>query len=317
MTRRIPIITLALAITTFAVTKSDTFAAEGGGSHYLQGTNGDFAMGMAAPPGWYLRNEVTYFEAEIGPVSRGNFILSDFAQEAWVNTVKLIHMPDMELFGGHPGFVLSIPYVIDVVASGTAVAPATFSASGSGSGFSDPSLTGFLNWSLADHSHLSVGMTAYSDFGSYSSDRVINYGRNYWSFDPFVSYTWLHPERGHEISASGGLMFNTENEATDYQTGTEFHSDFTIAQHLPANFTVGLIGYYYQQIEDDEGDLIASIPVGSKGFRSEGYGGGVAVSWTPKIGEKNVSFTGKWLHDFEAKKRFDYDLFMLAVALKF
>lgn len=292
-------------------------AAEGGGSHFLQGTAGDFAMALVGPPGLYMRNDLFYFEGDMGPVSRGRFVLSGLEQEMWVDTYKLIYLPDFELLGAQPGIIFAVPFVLDVGVSGTTIAPVAFSADGNRSGIGDPSMTLSLGWKLGDESHLLAGVSVFSDFGSYSADRVINLGRNYWSFDPMLGYTWLDPKRGHEISVLGGIMFNTENPATDYQTGTEAHLGVTFAQHFSKEFAVGILGYYYDQLSDDEGALVGAIPVGGKGFRSSGLGGGFAVSWAPEIGGKDVTFIAKWMHDFDAARRVEGDLFMFSVALKF
>ncbi len=51
-----------------------TMAAEGGGSHYLQGTYGGFGMALSTPPGFYVRNDVIYMGGEVGAFSRGKSI---------------------------------------------------------------------------------------------------------------------------------------------------------------------------------------------------------------------------------------------------
>jgi hypothetical protein len=39
-----------------------------------------------------------------------------------------------------------------------------------------------------------------------------------------------------------GFTFNFENEATDYETGTEFHFEWTIGYELSKGFIVGIVG---------------------------------------------------------------------------
>jgi hypothetical protein len=46
---------------------------------------------------------------------------------------------------------------------------------------------------------------------------------------------------------------NTENKDTDYKSGDEFHFDGFVGYHFP-KATVGLNGYYYKQLTDDELD---------------------------------------------------------------
>ena len=167
--------------------------------------------------------------------------------------------------------------------AGQAVSPVEGEKQGSRSGSGDLTLTSFLNWT--DTSHISAGFNVYIPVGAYDADRIMSLGRNYWSFDPVVTYTWLDPKRGHEISVTTGLMFNTSNDATDYSSGDEWHLDFMLAQHFSAKFALGLEGYLLRQINDDSGALLDRAnrvpalglePLG--GFRAEAFALGPAVS---------------------------------------
>jgi hypothetical protein len=116
----------------------------------------------------------------------------------------------------------------------------------------------------AGRPHLTFSPGISAPTGKYDADDLLNLGRNYWAFDLAGSYTWLHPTRGHEISLNAGFLFNNENPDTDYTTGTEFHLDWLIGQYFSESFGVGINGYYYQQITDDDGQIVgpinASIP---------------------------------------------------------
>ena len=292
-------------------------AAEGGGSHYIQGTQGDFAMALIGPQGWYVRNDLAYMDGDIGPVTRGNFELERYEQKVWANTIKLIHLSKGGPFGSRLGVVFSLPYALDVDAGGTLASPAGVELSGSGSGLADPSLTLFLNWNPESDFSYSVGLTAYTDLGDYDPDRIIQYGRNYWSFDLTGSLTWMVPEKGREFSITGGFMSNTENEATNYETGNEFHMDIMLAQHFSPQFGVGLAAYFYSQLSDDEGALVGLLPVGSGGFRGEGAGLGPALKYTAKLGGTDVTFIGKWIKDVHSQNRLDNSNFTLSVAARF
>lgn len=292
-------------------------AAEGGSSHYVQGTQGDFAMALIGPPGWYFRNDLAFMDGDIGPVTRGRYELERYEQEVLANTFKLIHLSKGGLFGGRLGVALALPYALDVDAAGTLSSPAGLTLSGSGSGLADPALTVFLNWNPEGHFSYSAGLTTYSDLGDYDPDRILQYGRNYWSFDLTGSLTWMVPEKGREFSIAGGLMFNTENEATDYGTGNEFHVDVMLAQHFSPKFGLGLAGYFYHQFTDDDGALVGMLPVGSGGFRGEGAGLGPALKYTARMGDTDVTFIGKWIKDVHSQNRLDNSNFMLSVAARF
>src|SRR5277367_1874884 len=90
------------------------------------------------------------------------------------------------------------------------------------------------------------------------------------------SYTWFDPKLGFEVDLTPGVMFNAQNPATDYHTGTEFHLDRLVGQHVSEHFAVAVTGYYYKQIADDGG----AIPLGidARHFTGTGAGIGPAVN---------------------------------------
>jgi hypothetical protein len=168
-----------------------------------------------------------------------------------------------------------------------------------------------LNWN-AGNFHFKLAEAIIAPTGDYDLDNAINLGRNYWSFDTAGAVTWFNPGSGTEVSVAPGIMFNTENNKTDYQTGTEFLVDFTINQFLSETFAVGLKGYYYKQVSGDSG---SGATLGN--FKSESVGLGPGFFWTPKSAGGRLMVMGKWLHDFDATNRFESEYGTLTVAWKF
>jgi len=298
-------------------------AGEGGGSHYMPGSSGDFAMALVGPGGFYLRNDLTYFEGNINAVTLGDRIYSSASQDVWVNTVKGVYLADGGIFGARFGAVVSVPIALDAQISGEAVAPVQGAKTGNRSGISDITLTSFLNWA-AGNGHLSLGLSVYAPVGAYDEDRIINLGRNYWSFDPIATYTWLHPERGHEVSVTTGIMFNTENNATDYTSGTEWHADFMLAQHFSKRFALGLEGAALQGLINDSGPLLdkanVTLPaLGLKpldGFRAQYFALGPAAVVSPTILGKDLNIIAKYLFDVTHENRPDTNYLVVSLALK-
>jgi len=185
-------------------------------------------------------------------------------------------------------------------------------------------VTGILNWKNGNFNY-SASIGVFAPTGSYDADRMVNLGRNYWSFDPSLAFTWLDPKRGHEVSFTAGYQINTENNDTDYQSGDEFHIDFNLAQHFSPKFALGLCGYYYKQITDDEGtfldqanDVLTALGMDSLGgFKGEAFGLGPAIKFTPKIGGRDINLIAKWLHDIDSTNRFESDTLMCSIAFKF
>jgi hypothetical protein len=107
-------------------------------------------------------------------------------------------------------------------------------------------------------------------------------------------------------------MVNTENSATNYRTGTEFHVDFVANQFVSETFALGLRGYYYEQLTGDSG---SGAVLGD--FKSESFGIGPGFVWIPKSGGGRFTVLGKWMHDFSAENRFESDYFTLTGAWQF
>ena len=58
-------------------------------------------------------------------------------------------------------------------------------------------------------------------------------GKNFWTIEPTLGLMYFGEKNGIEASVFVGADFNTENQDTDYQSGTQFHVDGTLAQHFP------------------------------------------------------------------------------------
>ena len=141
---------------------------------------------------------------------------------------------------------------------------------------------------------------------------MVNLGLNHWGFDTTLAVTYLNPETGIEVSVAPGVIFNTENDKTNYQTGTEFHLDFTANQFLSETFALGLRGYYYKQITGDSG---SGARLGD--FQGESFGLGPGFIWFPEFASGKLPVLGKWIHDFDATNRFKSDYGTLTVAWTF
>ncbi len=69
-----------------------------------------------------------------------------------------------------------------------------------------------------------------------------------------------------------------KNDATDYSSGQEFHFDYFVGKHVFEKWDLGLSGYYYQQVTDDEQ---AGAKVGD-GFRGRVFAIGPEVGYAFK-----------------------------------
>jgi hypothetical protein len=98
-----------------------------------------------------------------------------------------------------------------------------------------------LNWN--GDSHVAFSPTIIAPTEGYKEDRILNSGRNYWSFDVAGAYTRFDPKLCFEVDLTLGIMFNATNPATNYHTGTEFRFDWPIGEHFSDSVATGVTGY--------------------------------------------------------------------------
>ncbi|MET0513922.1 MAG: transporter, partial [Nitrospiraceae bacterium] len=147
----------------------------------------------------------------------------------------------------------------------------------------------------------------------------LNLNRGYWSFDTNVAVTWLNETSGTELSVVAGLMANTVNSHTDYHTGTEFHLEYVFNQFVTNFLSVGLHGYYYDQIADDRPGPSATaalnlLNLSASDLRSSSHGLGPQANW---IANDNLTFAFSWIHDLYTRYRMPSDYFYLVTTVTF
>ena len=252
---------VAAAAFVFAASLSGgVFGAEGGGSSYLQGTYGDFAAAVAPAPGGYLRNDVIYHDAGIGPRPINGGFDSGFDQKLWMDRLTMAFFTDAGASGASFGIEVQIPYVFDLTVGQRPGGPAFDSFdSPRDQAMGDPVIKPQLAWgSGPHHTRLSLGIVA--PWGTVDESSMLSVGRDYWSFDPSVSYTYLG-DSGWDLSATAGVMFNLDHSLTgpNYKTGDEAHIDALFGKHFGDSFALGIAGYWYGQLNADDGPIPAQL----------------------------------------------------------
>jgi hypothetical protein len=89
--------------------------------------------------------------------------------------------------------------------------------------------------------------------------------------------------------------FNTKNSDSGYLSGQEFHFDYTLGKKF-GPLSVGVGGYYYKQITDDE---LNGEKVEPDGFKGQAIAAGPQI----KYDWRNISLTLKYLTEFEVENR--------------
>ena len=296
-------------------------AEEGGSAHYLPGATASFIDALPGKPGWAVANLFTVYNASAGggrTLELGGQLTLGADATVFADTVAAIYTSKLELLGGNYSAGLAIPFVwMDIDGSVTGPGGGSLQVSDSANGIGDITLYPFmLGWvKMEGQLKYDVRLGVYAPTGNFDSGSLANVGKNYWTFEPSASVSYLNHKIGLEVTAFAGFDFNTENNSTNYQSGHSFHLDTTVAEHIP--LLGGLVGFganafYYQQITGDSG---SGAQLGD--FIGHSIGVGPALSYATKLGkEKKIDFAAeiKWLPEIEVDKRLkgDYVWFKLA-----
>jgi hypothetical protein len=296
-------------------------AEEGGSGHYLPGATASFIDALPDREAFAYVNAFTYYNGSVGgsrELNLGGQVVANVDGTVYADTSFLLYQTPWKIFGGQYAAALAIPYMWMEVKGNVQAGPATGNRCDTANGLGDIQvLPLMLGWKKGD---VSYGTTfgIYAPTGEFEEGHLANVGKNFWTFEPGVSMSWLSSKIGTEVSLFAGFDFNTTNYKTDYQSGDVFHLDATVAQHLPlfGGFVgVGANAFYYQQITGDRG---SGARLGD--FEGRTIGVGPVLSFATKIGRnKTTDLVAelKWLPELDVAKRLKGDTIWFKLALVF
>ncbi len=287
----------------------DAQAVEGGGSNYLLGMRGPLAA-FVPKPGVYLTNNVYYYDAgrsDLTPI--GDRVVGDISAEALTNIAQFSWVTDVSVMGGRLAFSGVLPYgnlevggnvVVPVAAvrdqavgrrdgsrrsrrRRVASAGSTATATGSGPG-------------ACTRRCSSRSVTTRSGA---SPTRARTAGRS----TSGAAYTMANFKGGREFSTVLGFTFNGENHDTNYDSGNEMHLEMAGKQYLPNHFSLGVVGYWNEQLTADSGG-----PALLGDFKGRVFGIGPELSYQFTQSKTHpVTLDLRWYHEFDAKNRVEGD----------
>lgn len=283
-------------------------ASEFGISTYVLGL-GLPLSGITPPPGIYFRDMFYLYRGSFAPGGRRTYnIMADIGTLAWY--------PDLRILGGSPGFSAVVPYVglrsrhqSTVVGNdGSSRLDETL---GTANSLGDTYYSAMLGWHSGE-SHWTVFVTAFMPTGYYVPHQLGITGLNRPAIDVTGAFTYLGAETGLELTALLGMTANAPNTATSYQSGTEFHFEWAVQQHLPIGLYAGAVGYIYQQVTDDTGAGATYGP-----FRGRAFGIGPSIGYTIEVDGRQINFAGRWYHEFLVQNRPAGDAIYASLGLRF
>jgi hypothetical protein len=306
-------ILILMAVVMVGLPYPAAWGAESGTGLYVLGYQSSLA-GYLSSPGLYFRNDFYIYQGNADILAFSGRVEAELRSRAIVNFVTLTYVAPWKIFGANYALGAMWGVIGNAFLKGRVdiLKQLIRPMEGDYTGLSDLAVSPLiLGWHLGNFHIMAIG-NFYAPTGAYNVKRRVNTGLNRWAIEPNVAATWLHPQRGHEVSLSVGYTVNFKNPDTDYKTGNEFHLEFFLGQHLPKGFALGLAGYFYQQVTGDSGP---GAHLGS--FRGRTFALGPCLSYSGKIGRHDINLNARYYNELEVKNRFDGQSFFLTFSAGF
>ncbi|USX14684.1 transporter [Oxalobacteraceae bacterium OTU3CAMAD1] len=245
-----------IAVFAAASMASPVQATENGGSQYRNGAEGFFGCCALPPPGIYEMLYVQRYRADKLYGDHGQVVSPpgfDVAANAII--VRALWVTSVEIAGAK----LAAHAILPLVDLDLQIMP------GIGQrhrGAGDLTMGAGLGWQLGPALHAVVALDTYIPTGRYRSTDIANIGRNYWAVQPIAALTWRQRE-GLNADVKAMWTINARNSDTDYRSGQEATADYSLGWAFGNGWTVGIGGYAYQQVTNDEQG--GATIVGNKG----------------------------------------------------
>ncbi len=242
--------------------------------------------------------------------AHGKSAAQQFHLRVYAEAGKFSHNWGARLLGGQLGSYVAIPVVYEQLS----VAGAQFSREGIANINVVPATLfnhkGFAHWYYEfEMEPLAPG---------YKRGDALNIGQHNFGFGPAAGLS-LTPRKGAEIVDSRfDYIVNHRDQATQYRSGKEFFWQFDAQQKFThRENSIGISGYYYQQVTGDTQYGKAVVTTNAGGAQSAGYKGrqlDLGPQMTLRLGKRGAALL-KWDHDMLVRNRPQGNSFWLQVGV--
>jgi hypothetical protein len=293
-------------------------AEEGGAGHYVPGGLATLIDLPPTQPGWVVQPLFLHYEGESSrsrafPVA--GVITGALEVKSDVFAPGVIYTFEPMVLGAYYSVGAYLPYVWMDVSADLSTAFGSRSRTDSANGVGDVTIIpAMLAWKSGSWQYNAIAQV-YAPTGSFEVGRLANLGLNYWTFDPAIGVTYSNEKSGLSLSVLSGITINSENEDTNYKSGSVLHAEASVQQHFPLGdglFGIGANGFIYEQVTADSG---AGATLGA--FKGRTGGVGPVVSYIRPVGETTLVLEMRWLPEFYAKRRLQGDYIWFKGALDF
>lgn len=294
-----------------------SLAEEGGGGHYTPGAMASLIDLPQNTPGLAVSLMYNYYQADASastPIPLAGTL--DLGVSAVSNTavIGISYLFEPKVIGATLMSGVFVPLQnLEVEAQASLSRFGSVSRSDSASDIGDLTLIPvYLTWKRNSWS-FSALLNVYAPTGGFEVGDLANTGKNYWTFDPMMGFSYFDEKSGFSATLFGGVTMNTENDDTDYQSGAGLHFDATIAQYLPVGkgfLGIGATGFCFQQVTGDSG---SGATLGD--FEGRTAGVGPVLSYLLPMGKRNLMAELKWLPEIETANRLQGDFIWFKIGM--
>lgn len=302
----------------FLIPTGDVFAVENGTGIYLLGSRGPYA-GFVPAQGVYWQNDLYHYRGTTGGEKRfptGGKVVSNLESDAWINLFGVSWVTGEQALGGRLVLGAIVPVGHVEVDAAVRLDPVMFepqelNVDDDVSTVGDPLVSASLAWDKGNF-HWSTTALLNVPVGNYQSGEIANVAANRWALDVSAAMSWVAMTTGTEVSVVPGYTLNGENSETNYESGDEFHLEWSVSQALSERFTLGVIGYFYKQVNGDSGE---GAVLGEYEGRVNAIGGTLSYSFGDLNNPLMIRLKGYKEHD--AENRLEGEAFFLTMSSQF
>lgn len=272
-------------------------ATEGGGSSYPMGAE-NYMTGAMPPPGFYAQVFAQHYSADSLRDNRGHDAVAHFDLDGAVVAPRLIWVTEQKVLNGDLAFHLNVP-LVDLKVE---VNDQHQRRKGMGDIIFGPA----LGYHYSDKLHAIYAVDIFAPTGRYDRGDLANIGRNYWAVEPIVALSYVDPD-GLNLDVKLMYDFNFRNPDTDYRSGQEAHADYSTGWGFGNGWVVGVGGYIYRQVTDDNqnGDTV-----------DDNKGRAFAIGPSIKYSDASGWFvTAKWQQEEAVRNRAEGDAYWLKLTI--
>jgi len=289
---------------TFITLPLTLLATENGTTAFPNGAE-DFLVAGMPPPGWYAMIYANHYHADEVTDDNGRIPLPSFDLKVNVAALRIDWIKPVSVLGADRWGTLLFTPVIDL---DLALSPAPgVSLRGTKRGLGDITLGNGLHWTFPKFEMVNA-VDVVMPVGAYDETNLVNPGQNRWVGRLNHMGTW-HPAPAWEVSYRLHWDYNFTNPDTNYHSGQTLYLNWAAGWKPTPPLTVGLAGYFLQQISDDQQE---GRTVGANGNLVRVDGIGPCLKY---FLPNHVMLTAKYFREFDVRNHPKGDQFWFYVAV--